>query len=85
MAKVKGTLISLLVISHEVEFEIDEETLAKINTAKDEDGFVDHPARGDLHELVHKGAPKIDLNGGSYVKGDYEYDRFTLDGKEITI
>ncbi len=83
MAKVKGFLTSLLVISHEVEFEIDDETLAKINAAKDEDGFISQPVSGDVGDLVHEAAPEIDLKGGSYVKGDYEFDRFTIDGKEV--
>ena len=83
MATVKGTLTSLLVICHEVEFEIDDEVLAKINAAKDEDGFIAQPVSGDVEELVHNAAPEIDLNGGSYVKGDYEFDRFTIDGKEV--
>ena len=40
---------------------------------------------GDVEDLVHEAAPEIDLNGGSYVKGDYEFHNFTIDGKKILI
>lgn len=84
MPKVKGQLISIVHIVHDVEFEIEDDLVARIASESD-DGFLDRggDTHSELEAAVHQAAPKIDLNGGSYAKGDYEYEDFTIDGKPV--
>jgi len=85
MAKVKGMLMSNVVICHTVEFEMDDELVATIGAETDNEGWIDRGTDASrlLEKAVHEAAPKIELNCGTYAKGDYEYEDFTIDGKPV--
>lgn len=87
MPKVKGQLVRIYHIVHDLEFEIEKELVARVATESDDKGFLDRggDAHLELETALHEAAPEIDLKGGSLARGDNEYYDFTIDGKPVRL